>query len=123
MFSSYRIMQHNMFPADSARKPTVQVPHRLHTVGRVLAVVVDMLLIGWLTLCYDAAVAILCISITFLHNGLHNNQKVEATSIGLVMGILVGILAVIGLLLWKKYWRALAVLLGLLPLVFFTQLM
>ena len=110
-----RVAPRRVLPSDSAQKPIFELPPRVRLVGRVLAVLLDMLMAGCLTLFYDGAVVAILFGIEFTHYSKNGSRPSEA-SVVFNTALVVGGLAVVGLLLRKKYFRALAVLLGLLPL-------
>ncbi len=111
-----------MIPSDSAQRPTISLSPRLQPWGRVLALLIDMLAVGCLTLFYDGLIGAVVLWIEAIHYSKSSTHIFKATGLALGAGLAVGGLAVIGLLLSKMYLRALAVLLGLLPLVLVTQL-
>lgn len=98
------------------------VAPRLRAAGRVLALLLDMLAVGCATLFYDGAVAAIVFGIEFARYSKSASTLSEAAGVVVAIGLAVGALGVGGLLLRKKYHRALAVLIGLLPLALFAQL-
>ena len=81
-----------------------------------------MLAVSCVALFYDGLVGAMVFWIEAIHYGKSSPHLSDATGLVLGAGLVVGGLAVIGLLLCKMHLRALAVFLGLLPLALVTQL-
>lgn len=96
-------------------------PH-FRTIWHVAAVVIDMLAVGCATLFYDGVVAAVVFGIEFARDSKSADKPSETVGVVVTMGLVVGGLAAGSLLLNRKYYRALAVLVGLLPLALLAQL-
>ena len=110
-----------MLLSDSAQRPALSLPPRLRPLGRVLVLVVDMLAVGCLTLFYDVVVVatVFWVEGTYYDKSAHNPS--ETLCVMVIMGLVVGAFVAGSLLLNKKYYRALAVLVGLIPLALLAQ--
>jgi hypothetical protein len=81
-----------------------------------------MLAVGCATLFYDGAVAAIVFGIEFAHYSKSAGAISETARIVVVTGLVAGVVGAGSLLLRKKHHRALALLVGLLPLALFAQL-
>lgn len=111
-----------MLPSDSAQKPTVYLAPRFRAVERALGLLIDMLAVGCATLFYDGAVVAIVFGIEFARYSKSDSALSESAGIVVIIGLVGGALGAGYFLLNRKYHRALAVLVGLLPLALFAQL-
>jgi hypothetical protein len=109
-----------MLHSDSTRKPAARTPRLIAAIGTAFAVAIDMLAMTLLTLFYDGLIGVVIFVVEFSHYSKSGSGRLLADSIGIGwLGIVVGSLGVVFLVARKKYYRAVAALIGLAPLVFF----
>ena len=109
-----------MLHPDSTRKPAAQTPRLVVAISTAFAVAIDMLAMVLFTLFYDGLVGVVIFVVEFSHYSKNGSGRLLADSIGIGwLGIVVGSLGVIFLVARKKYYRVVAALIGLAPLVFF----
>jgi hypothetical protein len=109
-----------MLHSDSQKKPAIQTSRLVAAIGTTFAVAIDMLAMASLTLFYDGLVATAIFATEFLHYSKSGSNQLLPESIAIGwLGIGVGLLGTVFLIARKKYCRAGAAVLGLVPLVFF----
>ena len=101
--------------------PQKPLPRWLKAVNTMLTALADIAAGVALAFAYDVGVAIVFV-LLLLAEGRHaKNPSLEEGTLPLAVGAVLGLLLALGFAAKGYYWRALGVVLGLLPLVYFMQ--
>lgn len=100
--------------------PQKPPPRWLEVAAAVLAALVDIAAGVLFALAYDFGVGVVFV-LLLLAQGSSRNPSLEGVTLTLLLGAVLGLLIAISFAVKGHYWRAVGVVLGLIPLVWFTQ--